>query len=243
MGAKSIFKNEFIIGSVLLQLAFYTHICAMQARYIVIEGNIGSGKTSLAMQLQQRYSTELLLEEFADNSFLPQFYQNPDRWAFQLELSFMADRYKQMHRMLLSLKQSPKLLVADYLFDKSLIFAQNNLSVAEMALYKKFFAIVSDNIPKPDLIVLIKNSTSQLLANIAKRGRGFEQNITAQYLDNITGGYAHYKQQNPQYNWLEINGDDYDFVNNATHFDTIVKLIEDAILNNQTQLFGPTAFG
>jgi len=215
----------------------------MQARYIVIEGNIGSGKTSLATQLQQHYQSELLLEEFAENSFLPKFYENPERWAFPLELSFMADRYNQMQRMLQVIKPSNKLLVADYLFDKSLIFARNNLTAAEMDLYEKFFAIISNQIPKPELIVLIKNSTQQLHTNIAKRGRSYEQQITTSYLENITLGYNRYKQQHADLNWLEINGDNYDFVNNKTHFKNIVKLIETAINTDNTKLFGPLAFG
>ena len=210
----------------------------MLARYIVVEGNIGSGKTSLATMLAEHYKSELLLEEFADNSFLPKFYENPDRWAFPLELSFLADRYHQMKKTFTRIIASGDLLVADYLFDKSLIFAKNNLTANEIELYETFFGIINEQLPKPDLIVYLDNSIENLQKNIKKRNRSFENNISRSYLENITNGYKNFITNNSNLNWLTIKADGIDFVKNPEAFNKIKTQIEFAISNNQSNLFG-----
>ena len=210
----------------------------MLARYIVVEGNIGSGKTSLATMLAEHYKSELLLEEFADNSFLPKFYENPDRWAFPLELSFLADRYHQMKKTFTRIIASGDLLVADYLFDKSLIFAKNNLTANEIELYETFFGIINEQLPKPDLIVYLDNSIENLQKNIKNRNRSFENNISRSYLENITNGYKNFITNNSNLNWLTIKADGIDFVKNPEAFNKIKTQIEFAISNNQSNLFG-----
>lgn len=212
----------------------------MLARYIAVEGNIGSGKTTLATMLAEHYNSELLLEEFADNSFLPKFYENPDRWAFPLELSFLADRYHQMKKTFDRIIASGDLLIADYLFDKSLIFAKNNLTLNEIELYKTFFGIINDQLPKPDLVIYLDNSIENLQKNIKKRNRSFENNISHQYLENISKGYHHFIVNNPNINWLRIMADGIDFVNKPEHFNQILTNIKLALANNQNNLFGAT---
>lgn len=209
----------------------------LNARYIIIEGNIGSGKTSLAAQLANHYKSALLLEEFADNSFLPKFYENPDRWAFPLELSFLADRYHQMKKAFAAAAANQSLIISDYLFDKSLIFAKNNLNHNEISLYETFFNIVNENLPKPDLIVFIDNSIEGLQINIKKRARDFEKNISFEYLEKISSGYRQFIAQSTHLNWLLINGGDYDFVNESGHFDKIRASIESALINDNRTLF------
>ncbi len=210
----------------------------MLARYIVVEGNIGSGKTSLATLLAKAFKSELLLEEFADNSFLPKFYENPERWAFPLELSFLADRYHQLRKTFERIIVSGDLLVADYLFDKSLIFAKNNLTANEINLYETFFGIVNQQLPKPDLVIYLDNSIENLQNNIKKRNRVFEKNISASYLEEIASGYKNFITNNQSINWLIIPADAIDFVNEPEHFNKILADIKFALANNPTSLFG-----
>lgn len=214
------------------------HLSPMLARYIVVEGNIGSGKTSLATLLAETFKSELLLEEFADNSFLPKFYENPERWAFPLELSFLADRYHQMKKTIDRILISGDLLVADYLFDKSLIFAKNNLTANEIHLYETFFSIVNAQLPKPDLIIYLDNSIENLQKKIKKRNRVFEKNISSDYLEQITKGYKNFIANNPSINWLIVPADNLDFVNKPEDFNKVLSDIKFALSNNQTNLFG-----
>lgn len=209
----------------------------MQARYIVIEGNIGSGKTSLATRLSAYYSSELLLEEFADNPFLAMFYEQPERWAFPVELSFLAARYHQMKKTFAKAVAANQLVVSDYLLNKSLLFATNNLNKDELQLYENFFGIVNEKMPQPDLIVYIDNTLEGLQHNISKRGREFEKKITSDYLQNISNAYNVFLQKNKHLNRLIIDGTQVDFVSNQDHFQDIVKKIEYAIKNNNSTLF------
>lgn len=158
-------------------------------QFLVIEGNIGSGKTSLAKMLAKDLNARLILEQFEDNPFLPKFYEDQERYAFSLELSFLADRYKQIKKEVFDRDLFQPLILADYYFSKTAIFAQNTLKTDEYHLFRRIFDMVSDNIPKPGLYVYLHTDTQNLLKNIKNRGRIYEQEITEQYLENIREGY------------------------------------------------------
>jgi len=177
-------------------------------QYLVIEGNIGAGKTTLSSLLAQDFNAKLVLERFADNPFLPKFYDNPERFSFPLELSFLAERYKQLNDEL----RSVSLFQPDYFFMKSLIFARNTLSGDEYNLYRQIFEIIYSSIPKPDLYVYLHLPTEKLLENIHKRGRDYEQKIDSKYLDEIQKGYFDFFRQHPEYSFLIIDTTNLDFV-------------------------------
>lgn len=181
-------------------------------QYLVIEGNIGAGKTTLATLLSKEYNAKLVLERFADNPFLPKFYDNPERFSFPLELSFLAERYKQLNDELRSVSLFQPLMIADYFFMKSLIFAQNTLNGDEYNLYRQIFEIIYNSIPKPDLYVYLHLPTDKLLRNIQKRGRDYEKSIDSKYLDDIQKGYFDFFRQHPEYTFLVIDTSNLDFV-------------------------------
>lgn len=161
----------------------------MPYHYIAIEGCIGAGKTELAKKLSQDFQAGLLLERFAENPFLPKFYQDPVHYAFPVEISFLEDRYEQLHTLQKEHFFDTNLIFADYFIDKCLIFAKNNLDTLEYDLYIKMFNIITGLLPKPDLILYLYNTPEALLANISKRGREYEKGIETTYLDNIQNSY------------------------------------------------------
>jgi len=193
-----------------------------QYKYIVVEGNIGSGKTTLAKMISQEHKRELILEEFADNTFLPQFYNQPERYAFPLELSFLAERYHQLKKKLTELPHQS--FVSDYLFDKSLLFAKVNLREEEFGLYQTFFDLLVKDIPKPDLVIYLDKDIAKLQANIEKRGRPFEKDISDRYLENIQLGYEKVLTESGL-NVLRINSGELDFVKNESHFKKVINRI------------------
>lgn len=180
--------------------------------YIVIEGNIGAGKTSFATRLAEECNARLILEQFEENSFLPKFYEDPARYAFPLELSFLADRYQQLKGQFGASDMFKTFTIADYFIFKSLIFASRNLEQLEFGLYSKLFAIVSSVVPKPDLIVYLYLNLDNLKKNIQKRGRPYEQNIQFDYLDKIQSGYLDFLRQQVDQRVLLIDTNDIDFV-------------------------------
>lgn len=190
-------------------------------QYIVIEGNIGAGKTTLATRLANDLNARLVLEQFADNPFLPKFYNDPERFSFPLELSFLAERYKQLNSELRSSNLFQPMVIADYFFMKSLIFAQNTLQIDEYNLYRQIFEIIYNSIPKPELYVFLHKPIDGLLENIKKRGRDYERNITAGYLEKIQAGYFEFFKQHPDFTFLLIDTSNIDFVSNP---DDYVKL-------------------
>ncbi len=197
-------------------------------QYIVIEGNIGAGKTSLAHLLARHFNADLLLEEFAENTFLPQFYKDPERFAFPLEMSFMAERYSQLKKVFD--ERSPgKPVISDYLFDKSLLFARVNLKENEFKLFENFFTLIKNAVAKPDLLVYLKKEVSHLKKNIEKRGRDFEKDIKNDYLENINATYEGYLSTEPGLKKLIINTSTLDFVSNKKDFE----IIADKIINSQ----------
>jgi deoxyguanosine kinase len=196
--------------------------------YIAIEGNIGAGKTSLAKMMSDEFNAKIILERFADNAFLPKFYEDKDRFAFPLEMSFLADRYQQLSDDLAQLDLFKNLIVSDYYIFKSLIFAQITLQKEEYILYRKMFDIMYKEITKPDLYVYLYQNTHRLLQNIKKRGRDYEQNIEETYLQKIHDGYKNFINTQQELNVLVIDVSEIDFVNEPDDYQTIINKIKKA---------------
>ena len=190
-------------------------------QYLVIEGNIGSGKTSLAQILAQDWNTSLVLEEFADNPFLAKFYESAERYAFPLELSFLSERFAQLKKEVNRDLFQPK-VIADYFISKCQIFASNNLKDDEWNLFNKMFDIVSNSLPQPEIIVYLYVSTDRLQSNIKKRGRSYEQKISDQYLNNIQSQYLQYFQQHPELTVLMLDTTSIDFIQD-TNWISVIK--------------------
>lgn len=195
--------------------------------YLVIEGNIGAGKTTLAKMISEKYNAKLVLEQFADNPFLPKFYENQEQYSFPLEMAFLAERYNQLNRELSHFDLFSTFTVSDYYFMKSLIFAQNTLQPDEYNLYRQFFSIIYDKMPKPDLYVYLHKDTDRLLDNIARRGRSYEAGITKAYLEKIATGYFNFFKQQTGFPILMIDTNGVDFVGRPEDFQKITAVIFD----------------
>ena len=193
--------------------------------YIVIEGNIGAGKTSLASQMAEEHNARLILEQFEDNSFLPKFYKDPEKYAFPLEMFFLAARYQQLKTQLSKQDLFKTFTIADYFIDKSLIFARNNLQGDEYTLYARLFQIISSTLPRPDLLVYLYLDTDGLLSNIDKRGRDYEKKIKAEYLDDVQKVYLNYFRQLEGIRILIIDINGLDFVSHAKDYHKLSGLI------------------
>lgn len=193
--------------------------------YIVIEGNIGSGKTSLAGLLSEEYGAKLVLERFADNPFLPKFYENQSRYAFPLELSFLADRFQQLNDELKPRELFTRNTISDYILSKSLIFAQVTLREDEFQLYQRLFHIIHAQLPKPDLLVYLHKDIPQLQRNIRLRGRSYEQNIADEYLERLDRGYWDYFRMQTGQRIVVIDTNDLDFVNIAEDYQKIKEVM------------------
>ncbi len=205
-----------------MELGYPSSIFVLSAmRYLVIEGNIGAGKTTLASMLAKDMNARIVLEQFSDNPFLPKFYSDPQRYSFLLELSFLAERYKQLNEELRESSLFQPLVIADYFFMKSLIFAQNTLAADEFILYRQIFEIIYGSIPKPNLYVFLHLPVHQLISNIRKRGRDYEQNITVEYLTSIQNGYFEFFKQKPDFSFLVIDTSNLDFVKNEQDYNLI----------------------
>ena len=193
--------------------------------YLVIEGNIGVGKTTLASKIANDFNARLILETFADNPFLPKFYNNPEKYSFQLELSFLASRYKQLKEEFVVPDSFKTFAVADYYFTKSLVFAASTLKKNEFELYKQIFSIVYSSLPKPDLYVYLHLSPEKLLENIKKRGRSYETGITESYLKMIQENYFAFFEQSTDIKYLIIDISQIDFVENEEDYEKILNTI------------------
>ena len=193
--------------------------------YVVIEGNIGAGKTTLATKISEQFNARLILEHFADNPFLPKFYNDPEKYSFPLELSFLASRYKQLQEELVPQDLFRAFTVADYYFMKSLVFAASTLNGDEYNLYRQIFYIIYGSLPKPDMFVYLHLSPDRLLQNIEKRGRNYEKSITRDYLQKIQDSYFTFFKQNPENKYLVIDIENIDFVANENHYRKIVDTI------------------
>ncbi len=204
----------------------------MNYNFITIEGNIGAGKTTLANLLSKKLNARLILEEFAENPFLPMFYQNPEQHAFPLELFFLAERYKQLKDLLATRDIFQKITISDYLFTKCLLFAKVNLQSEEFRLYQKLFDIINPQIIQPDLLIYLHSPVSKLQQNIKKRNRSFEQGISDDYLFSIQENYTQYiKQHNIKTIFVDVTNAD--FINNESHLKAILDLLENNYENGQ----------
>jgi deoxyguanosine kinase len=197
----------------------------MDYNYIVIEGNIGSGKTSLAGMIAEKNNARLILEQFGDNPFLPKFYIDPERYSFPLELSFLASRYNQLNKELTNIDLFKPLVIADYVFSKSLIFAGVTLKPEEFTLYRQIFNIINRNLPKPDLLVYLYLPVDRLLKNIKIRGREYEQTILPEYLEKLHLGYMNWLNYQHDIKILIVDMSGLDFVNRKEDFEKIENCI------------------
>jgi deoxyadenosine/deoxycytidine kinase len=197
----------------------------MNYHFITIEGNIGAGKTTLAHLLSKHFNARLILEQFADNPFLAGFYENPRQNAVPMELFFMAERYKQLKELVHTKDLFQSVTVSDYLFTKCLLFAKVNLPDEEFLLYQRLFDIINQQLTKPDILIYLHAPVNNLQANIRKRGRAYEQNISDEYLFNIQQTYTHYiKQHNIR--TLYVDAGKADFLGNEHHLQTIIDALD-----------------
>ncbi len=225
-------KDESEIKAVHTIVSPIEKLRLQQFNYIAIEGNIGAGKTTLASKLAEDCNAKLILERFADNPFLPKFYKDQSRYAFPLEMSFLADRYQQLSDDLAQFDLFKDFVVADYHIFKSLIFAKVTLQEDEFRLYKTMFDIIHKEMPKPDLYVYLYQNTDRLLRNIKKRGRSYEQEIEASYLEKINQGYLDYIKTQSNLNVLIIDVSELDFVKNQADYLFLLNKIQQATLTN-----------
>lgn len=210
----------------------------MRYHFITIEGNIGAGKTTLAHLLSKKLNARLILEEFADNPFLPKFYEDPKQYAFPLELFFMAERYKQMKNRVQSADLFQSITVSDYLFTKCLLFAKVNLPEDEFKLYQKLFDIMSQQIVMPDVLIYLHAPVTKLQANIKKRNRSYEQQIPDAYLQSIQETYQGYIRE---YNikTIFVDASNADFLGNEEHLKAILDALEGDLGEGQHYLTLP----
>jgi deoxyadenosine/deoxycytidine kinase len=197
----------------------------MRYSYISIEGNIGAGKTSLAQQLASQFNARLILEQFEDNPFLPKFYQDPDKYAFPLELSFLASRFQQLKDQLPQQELFSSLTVSDYVIYKSFIFAQRTIRGDELMLFKRLFDLMASFLPRPELLVYLHVDVEKLLQNIRLRGREYEQDIQPGYLAGIQENYFEFFRQHPELRILVVDTNFIDFVALREDYDRLLDVI------------------
>ncbi len=204
----------------------------MKYNFVTIEGNIGAGKTTLAHLLSKHYNARLILEEFADNPFLPKFYTNPEQYAFPLELFFMAERYKQMKELLQTKDMFQQITISDYLFTKCLLFAKVNLPEEEFRLYQKLFEIIYPQIIQPDILIYLHCPVQKLQENIKRRNRTYELTIPNDYLFNLQETYTQYIKQH-HIKTLFVDASHADFLGNDKHLQTIIDALDKEYENGQ----------
>lgn len=194
--------------------------------FIAIEGNIGAGKTTLAKMLERDFNSRLVLEQFTDNPFLPHFYKNPERYAFPVELFFMTERHKQLQETLSQRDLFAELIVSDYFFIKTLLFAKNNLNDEEYRLFQRLFHTLNATFSKPDLLVYLHRSVDNLLSNIHGRGREYEQEIKPEYLSSLQDAYFNYFKTETELPILIIEVTEVDFWEDQTAYKQILGLMK-----------------
>jgi len=194
----------------------------MRYKFIAIEGNIGAGKTTLASKLALSYKGKLILEEFENNPFLPKFYKEPEKYAFALELSFLAERFHQLNE---EMKKGNYLRLSDYYFSKTLIFAQANLNKDEFNVFRKIYEVMISQLPKPELVVFLNPITEKLKENIERRGRKYEQEIELSYLEKIQHSYSVYLESQKEVTVLMLNLESNKYVNSLDDFAFLDRLL------------------
>jgi deoxyadenosine/deoxycytidine kinase len=210
----------------------------MKYNFITIEGNIGAGKTTLAHLLSKHFNARLILEQFADNPFLPKFYENKEQYAFPLELFFMAERYKQLKELLQTKDMFQTVTISDYLFTKCLLFAKVNLPEQEFSLYQKLFDIINPQLIKPDLLIYLHAPISRLKENIKKRNRSYEQSIDPDYLFALQETYTQYIKQH-SIKTLFIDASSADFLGNEAHLNMVINALDKDYEDGQNFLILP----
>ena len=193
--------------------------------YIIIEGCIGAGKTTFSKMLSSDLNARLILEQFEDNSFLPKFYREPEKYAFPLELSFLAERYQQLKKEATPGDLFHRHTVSDYFIQKSLIFAKATLQDDEFNLYQKLFQIIHPQLPSPDLVLYLYNPVDRLLENIKKRGRSYETQIPSDYLERIQQGYLDYFRLFPNNRIVIVDASRLDFVSSQNDYEYLKNLL------------------
>jgi deoxyguanosine kinase len=211
---------------------------AMQYHYIAIEGNIGAGKTTLAHLLAKKMNARLILEQFADNPFLPKFYENPKLYAFPLELFFMAERYKQLKEMINTNDLFHSVTISDYVFSKCLLFAKVNLPDEEFRLYQKLFEIMQQQLVFPDIVIYLHSTVQKLQKNIRKRNREYEQRIPDEYLFSIQETYTSYLKQH-NIRTIFIDAGNADFLGNEQHLQAVLSALENELETGQHYITMP----
>lgn len=204
----------------------------MNYQFITIEGNIGAGKTTLAHLLSKHFNARLILEEFADNPFLPKFYENPGQFAFPLELFFMAERYKQLKELLQQKDMFQTVTISDYLFTKCLLFAKVNLPEDEFRLYQRLFEIIHQQLVQPDILIYLHAPVNKLQENIRKRNRIYEQKIPNEYLFNIQEKYTHYIKEH-RMKTLFVDASNANFLDNEKQLQVIINALDKEYENGQ----------
>lgn len=225
-------KDKSTITKQIKRLFKSRHTFFASLEYVAIEGNIGAGKTTLATKISDDFNAKLILERFAENPFLPNFYEDQARYAFPLEMSFLADRYQQFTEDTNQLDLFKSFMVSDYDIYKSLIFAKVTLQQNEFDLYRKVFNFMYKEVKKPKVYVYLYQTTERLLQQIKKRGRDYEQNIELTYLEKINRGYFDFLRTYPKENQLIIDVSELDFVSHQGDYETVLTKIEDFALAN-----------
>jgi len=195
-----------------------------EIKYIAIEGVIGAGKTSLAKKIKERLNAEIILEQFEANPFLENFYSDRKRYAFQTQMFFLINRYKQQQE----LNQEnlfTEYIICDYTFEKDRIFAYLNLSGEELKLYENIFPLLARNLRKPDVVVYLQSGIDRLMHNIKKRSRRIERNLTRSYIEELSEAYNHFFFRYNSTPLLIVNSTELDFVNSEDDFDELFKQI------------------
>jgi deoxyguanosine kinase len=192
-----------------------------ELRHIAVEGVIGAGKTTLARMLGETLSAKIVYEKFEENPFLPKFYEDADRYAFQTQIFFLLNRYKQQQE-LIQHDLFHRFLVTDYIFEKDKIFAYLNLEDDELKLYENVLTAIEHTIPTPDLVVYLQCSVNRLMNNIRLRGREIERNMSEQYIRDLNEAYNYFFFRYKSAPLLIVNATQIDFVRNKNEFDDLL---------------------
>ncbi|NVK28381.1 MAG: deoxynucleoside kinase [Flavobacteriia bacterium] len=198
----------------------------MKNRFIAFEGNIGAGKTTLVRNLARKWNARMFLEQFEDNPFLPSFYENPEKYAFPLEMSFLAERFQQLNREVTQTELFSERIIADYAPYKSLIFAGKTLDHAEYGVYRKMHQLLFQQVPYPDVVIYLHVPIERLLQNIEKRGRSYEREISPEYLLSIEKGYFDFYRSRPDLVTLVVEPASSDYANDEEFMVFIDELLE-----------------